>query len=80
VNEGIPIHGDVLMADFVYLTWNDLLIQLQEMSAEELSQNATIYMQGLDEFYPVIEMGRSKDGDAADGILDHGHVYLEVDG
>lgn len=60
------------------LTWNDLLTRLQRMNAEELDQNATIYLCELDEFYPLKpELGISKDGDAADGILDHGHLYLE---
>lgn len=62
------------------LTWNDLLIRLQEMSAERLRDNISVYTEVLDEFYPVAGFGISKEGDVADGVLDHGHLYLEVDG
>ncbi len=59
------------------LTWNELLTRLQGMSAAELCQNATVCID--DEFYPLKpELGKSKDGDPADGVLDHGHWYLEV--
>jgi hypothetical protein len=30
------------------------------------------------EFFQVIGIGISKEGDAADGILDRGHLYLEI--
>lgn len=58
-------------------TWNDLLNHIQEMSAEDRDQNATIQL-SFDEFIMVQGWGISKDGDGADGILDHGHHYLVV--
>ena len=61
------------------MTWCDLLIELQGMSEEKLYQNVTVYASGLDEFFPVkSKLGISKEKDAADGILDHGHFYLET--
>ena len=62
-----------------YLCWNELLTRLQEMSAKELMDTATVRVCGFDEFYPVSGFEVSKAGDAADGILDHGHLYLEID-
>jgi hypothetical protein len=60
-------------------TWNDLLTRLQEMSAAELEQTATVYDSCWDEFFPLIEgLGMSQDGDVADGVLDHGHFYLRI--
>lgn len=61
------------------MTWGDLLMQLQVLSAAELGQNVTIYARELDEFFPVkSELCISKEKDAADGILDRGHFYLET--
>lgn len=62
------------------LTWKDVLNQLLTMTNDELADNATVHVGGLDEFYPIYGIGTSKDGDAADGILDYGHLYLEIDG
>lgn len=67
----MPRHG--------MLTWKDLLARLQEMNAEELEQTATVQTTVLEEFYGVTGFGVCKDGDAADGILDEGHLYMEVD-
>ena len=67
----MPRHG--------YLTWKDLLVRLQEMDADELEQTATVRTVVLDEFYGVVGFGVCSDGDAADGILDEGHLYMEVD-
>ena len=62
------------------LTWNDLLKRLNEMSTDELEYTATVHEKELNEFYGVTGFGVSKDGDAADGVLDRGQLYLEVDG
>lgn len=45
-------------------------------SAEWLDQDATVRTED-DEFFPLDGVGKSKDGDPADGILDHGHLYLD---
>jgi len=60
------------------LTWKDLQTRLQKLSADELEQTATV-KDGFNEFYGVTGIGVSKDGDEADGVLDHGHLYLEID-
>lgn len=59
-------------------TWQDLLNWLQtELPAEQLQDTATV-RDGLDEFWGVTGTEVSKDGDPADGILDAGHHYLEL--
>ena len=63
-----------------FLTWNDLLKRLNEMSADELENTATVHAMVLDEFSGVTGFGVSRDGDAADGVLDYGQLYLKVDG
>ena len=61
------------------MTWRDLLIELQAMQVDELAQNVTVYASELDEFFPVkSKLGISKEASFADGILDHGHFYLET--
>lgn len=59
-------------------TYNDLLNQLQEMNAEQLESDVTVGDAAIDEFFPVQSLEFSKDGDAADGVLDHGHPYLKA--
>jgi len=61
------------------MTWRDMLMRLQAMQVDELSQNVTVYAPDQDEFFPVKHdfcISRAKD--AADGVLDHGHIYLEL--
>lgn len=49
-------------------------------SAEWLDQDVTVHGEVLDEFSPVIRVGKSEPGDPASGVLDAGHLYLEYDG
>lgn len=35
-------------------TWGDILIQLQQLSKEELMNNALVYLQHKDEYIPVV--------------------------
>jgi len=66
----MPKHG--------MLTWNDVLTHIQKFSSDELNQIATIQIGG-DEFFGLRSIGVSKNGDRADGILDHGHFYFGVE-
>ena len=64
------------------LTWQDILIRLLKMTNDDLAQPATINVIGVcatDQFYGVFVFGTSKDGDVADGILDHGQHYLVME-
>jgi hypothetical protein len=63
----------------MYLTWRNLKERLRLLTEDQLDDNATILLMGMDEFFPVLDFGCSKGGDAADGILDHGHLYLRID-
>jgi hypothetical protein len=60
------------------MTYNELLGKLSQFTVEQLAMNVTIRDASIDEFFPVQGMGFSADGDAADGILDHGHPYLQA--
>ena len=62
------------------LQWKDLLERLQQMSPDELEGTVTVHTQVLDEFHGCTGFGVSSFGGAADGVLDHGHMYLEIDG
>lgn len=65
----MPRHG--------MLTWGDVLVHLQQLSAEDLEDTATV-LSDSDEFLGVRRFGTSKEGDAADGILDEGHIYMDI--
>jgi hypothetical protein len=58
------------------LTFRQLLTRLSEFTSEELDDTATIQLEDGDEFIGITAIGRSRKGDPADGILDHGHRYL----
>ena len=60
------------------LTWKDLLLQLQKMDPNRLEDTVTIYTKLLDKFEGCTGFNISKDKDAASGVLDHGHLYLET--
>lgn len=57
------------------MTYRELL-QQGYVHQDQLDQD--VMVRGVDgEFFRVLEVGTSKDGDPADGILDHGHLYLD---
>ena len=73
------------------MTYKQLLEILLQATACELQQNVTVHAKELDEFYPVTHVRVSGEGSkyqdfqqyspmAADGILDDGHLYLEIEG
>lgn len=68
----LTLPGEEIMKN---ITWGDLLTRLQELSAKELEDTATVQLGG-DEFMGLTEFCRSEPGNAADGILDHGHLFL----
>ncbi len=59
------------------MTYRELWQRLNRCTVEQLDQDVTLQY-GADDFTPSTGVGISKDGDAADGILDHGHLYLEI--
>ena len=57
-------------------TYRELLQQLQTLPPERLDDTATVYVTGVDEFYPVMktEVATSSDND----VLDEGHFFLVI--
>lgn len=62
------------------MTWNDLLARISKMSPEEREQAVIVHTEVLDGFHGCTGFGICKEGDTADGVLDLGQLYLEVDG
>lgn len=61
------------------LTWKQLLQEILKMDASQLNDNASVYVNHNDEFYPVhkFRITNSKLHDCpAAGILDEGHGYI----
>ena len=56
-------------------TYKELLTALQELTPEQLEMNATVYVRGVDEFYPVQTFGFTN---TASDVLDENHPYLLV--
>jgi len=68
------------------MKYKELLDILLQATTCELQQNVTVYSKELDEFHPVTSArvcGEQADGvrdNAGDGVLDDGHLYLEIEG
>jgi hypothetical protein len=60
------------------LTYAELAKQIDEMTDEQKASTATIFVPGIDEFYPIAAVEFTKEGGAADGILDKGHPVLVI--
>ncbi len=62
------------------MTYRELLKALGTVMDEQLDADVTVHVLQGDQFIPLRsdDLGVSCDGDAADGILDHGHLYLKV--
>ena len=56
------------------LTYRELLRQLSAMSEEWLDANVTVYLEGIDEYFPIKRFLINKEDD----VLDEGHPFLEV--
>jgi hypothetical protein len=61
------------------ITYKDLLENLQAMTPEQLNQNVTVYVSGVDEFYSLVQdypiaVAQPENND----VLDPGHTYLVI--
>lgn len=61
------------------LTWKELAEEISKMPAEQQGTTVTVYVQGVDEFYGVVDdyplcsaVGTIED------VLDEGHPYLVI--
>jgi hypothetical protein len=55
-------------------TYADLLEVLKTMSPNELQQTATVFVRGVDEYYPIQTFDKTKVSD----VLDKGHFFMLV--
>lgn len=69
------------------MTGSEMLTILQKATPEELTQDMTVYivpgaMLAGDEFFPVtgVQVSGEQNDCPADGILDDGHLFLEIGG
>lgn len=60
--------------DYKTLTFGDLLDILKGMSFERLNDTATVYVTGVEEYYPVLKIDEAKETD----VLDKGHCFIVV--
>jgi len=64
------------------MTYREIMKICLEATSCELDQDITIYDKSKDEFFPVT--GNQVVGEQADdpgsGVLDDGHLYLEIEG
>lgn len=57
------------------MTYRDLLEELKNFTPEQLEQDVTIHVSGIDEFYPLVGDYPLCETDE-DDVLDAGHKYL----
>ena len=61
------------------MTYADLLKELQQLDETQLNSDVTIFIRGVDEFYPSSDGVYFSTEEDEDGqILDAGHPYLMV--
>lgn len=61
------------------LTYRQLADIINQLPEENKDDNVSIYLDQLDEFYPVNSTRFvDKDDESGDGVLDEGHFYLRV--
>lgn len=56
-------------------TYRELLEILRQMTPEQLNMTATVFVRGVDEFYPVQTFGTS---DESNDVLDPNHPYFLI--
>jgi hypothetical protein len=59
-------------------TWEDLKDTIKDFSEEQLKQNVTIYIRGLDEYYGLAEDYPLVESDNTSDVLDPGSKYLVI--
>jgi hypothetical protein len=57
-----------------FTTYREVLEALKNLSEEDLDKTATVYVRGVDEYYPIQTFGVTPDTD----VLDKDHPYFLV--
>ncbi len=60
------------------MTYADLLQTLSRATAEQLAQDVTVYVSGVDEFYAVVHDFPVCEANDECDALDAGHLYLVI--
>ena len=60
------------------MTWQDLKDEINKFSEEQLKQDVTIFVSGVNEYYPVISDYPLVESDDTCDVLDPGHKYLVI--
>lgn len=61
------------------MTYKELIAELQQLSEEQLNTDVTIFVRGVEEFYPASDaIYLSTEDDDAGQVLDANHPYLMV--
>lgn len=58
------------------ITYKDLMNQIFKMTPEQQNQHVTVYVRGVDEYYPIA--GDAQFADESVDTLDKGHPFLTV--
>jgi hypothetical protein len=56
------------------MTYGELLETLQLLTHEQLNMNVTVYVRGLDEYYPARSVNIANGSD----ILDNNHPFIKL--
>ncbi len=60
------------------MTYAELIENLQALPKDRLQDTVTVYVQGTDEFYPVVEDYPFNVSDETCDVLDPGHAYIVI--
>lgn len=60
------------------MTWQDLLNEMKHFSPEQLKQDVTVYVEDVDEFYPLVKFEPLRETDESCDVLDPNHKYLVI--
>lgn len=60
------------------MTYAELFEAMKSFSPEQLNQTVTVYVQGEDEFYPVVQDFPLVESDENCDVLDPDHKYLVI--
>jgi len=61
------------------MTWKEMLADLKLLSEEQLNQDATVCLMDMEEAIKIERFGEITDEHKLDGVLDDGHIILEID-
>lgn len=56
------------------ITYREILTVLQQLTPEQLDCTATVFVRGIDEYYPVQSFGTTTESD----VLDENHPYFLI--